>query len=79
LQQQSQQLAAQRLKLRDMAERQQAELVAKFQKLAAHPERLRDLDPNNIDVIKMGFLSQEEAAQLLSFKYAHIHTRAHAQ
>ena len=73
LQQQSQQLAAERLKLRDMAERQQAELLAKFEKLKAHPERLRNLDPDHVDVVKMGFLSQEEAAQLLSFKSDRAH------
>lgn len=68
LQHQSHQLAQQRLKLRDMAERQQTELLQKFERLRAHPEKLRALDPNNIDVVRMGFLSQEDAAQLLSFK-----------
>ena len=77
LQHQSHQLAQQRLKLRDMAERQQTELLQKFDKLRAHPEKLRAMDPNNIDVVRMGFLSQEDAAQLLSFKsdtHTHTHT-----
>jgi hypothetical protein len=74
LQAQSAQLAAQRLALRDMAERQQQALLQQFKQLAAHPERLRELDPDNVDVVRMGFLSQEDAAALMSFKSVHKRT-----
>lgn len=67
LQAQSAQLAKQRLALRDMAERQQTALLQQFKQLAAHPERLRELDPDNVDVVRMGFLSQEDAQALMSF------------
>ncbi len=84
LQAQSAQLASQRLALREMADRQQTALLAQFESLKAHPERLRNLDPNNVDVVQMGFLSQEDAKQLMSFKsvsdthtHTHTNTRVH--
>jgi len=68
LAQQSAVLAQQRLRLRDLAEKQQQHLLHQFDKLRAHPERLAQLDPNNVDVVRLGFLNQEDLGELLNFQ-----------
>ena len=70
LQNQSLQLTQQRAKLRDMAERQQVQVLEQFARLRADPSKLKHLDPTNVDVVRMGFLSQAQAAKLMSFRSA---------